>query len=45
MTWVTPGKLLLRYAYDARALVEGDIAWPGGATVPPDTSTCAAIEK
>jgi hypothetical protein len=27
VTWVTPGKLLLRYVYGARALVEGDIAW------------------
>ena len=27
----------------SRALVEGDTAWSGGATVPPDASTCGAI--
>ena len=38
MTWVTPGKLLLRYSHDAWALVGGITAWraTGGATVPLD---------
>jgi len=41
VTWVTSGKLLLRYPYDARALVRGITAKQvtGGATVPLDTKT------
>jgi hypothetical protein len=46
VTWVTPGKLLLRYPYDAWALVGEVTAWrpTGGATVPLDTNTYAASE-